>query len=242
MRAFAVVLFLTVSTPLRADQVGRIPLAEGWALQSSAMVAATGDVLSKAGLDTTAWHKVAVPNTVVGALVENGEYGDPYFGMNLREIPGTTYPIGERFTLLPMPTDSPFKASWWYRGVLAPAGRDGTRTLAALRRHQLSREHLAERRAHRRRRRGARARSARYEFDITRRRVAADAQRARGRSLRARAARPGDHVGRLEPDAAGQEHGAVGRRLADATAVPSRCAHPLVVTAARAADRSTRAR
>ena len=58
---------------------------------------------------------VTVPNTVVGALVENGTYPDPYFGMNLRKIPGTSYPIGERFTLLPMPADSPFKPAWWYR-------------------------------------------------------------------------------------------------------------------------------
>ena len=35
--------------------------------------------------------------------------------MNLRSIPGTTYPIGQRFTLLPMPEDSPYKPSWWYR-------------------------------------------------------------------------------------------------------------------------------
>jgi exo-1,4-beta-D-glucosaminidase len=62
----------------------------------------------------------------VGALVENGEYPDPNVGMNLRKIPGTTYPIGERFTLLPMPADSPFKHSWWYRtefAVSASAGR-----------------------------------------------------------------------------------------------------------------------
>ena len=35
--------------------------------------------------------------------------------MNLRSIPGATYPIGERFSLLPTPEDSPFKPSWWYR-------------------------------------------------------------------------------------------------------------------------------
>ena len=56
-----------------------------------------------------------MPNTVVGALVEIGHFPNPYFGMNLRKIPGTTYPIGQRFTLLPMPNNSPFKPSWWYR-------------------------------------------------------------------------------------------------------------------------------
>jgi exo-1,4-beta-D-glucosaminidase len=106
-------LCVPVLTP--AGQTERVPLAEGWALESSARVRSTGEALSKVGVDTSAWHKVTVPNTVVGALVANGEYGDPYFGMNLRKIPGTTYPIGQRFTLLPMPKNSPFKPSWWYR-------------------------------------------------------------------------------------------------------------------------------
>jgi exo-1,4-beta-D-glucosaminidase len=101
--------------PAAWGQSNRIPLKTGWALQSAAQVAARGDALSRAGADVTGWHQVTVPNTVVGALVENGHYPDPYFGMNLRKIPGTTYPIGERFTLLPMPADSPFKPSWWYR-------------------------------------------------------------------------------------------------------------------------------
>jgi exo-1,4-beta-D-glucosaminidase len=35
--------------------------------------------------------------------------------MNLRSIPGTDYPIGKRFTLIPTPADSPFKPTWWYR-------------------------------------------------------------------------------------------------------------------------------
>jgi exo-1,4-beta-D-glucosaminidase len=93
----------------------RVTLAEGWRLQSSVKAAATGDVLSQPGLDASGWYAISVPNTVVGALVENGTYPDPYSGMNLRSIPGTTYPIGERFSLIPTPADSPFKPSWWYR-------------------------------------------------------------------------------------------------------------------------------
>jgi exo-1,4-beta-D-glucosaminidase len=113
MRALAILAVMVVPVMAAADQ--RVPLRNGWTLQSAARIAATGDTLSKPGVDTSAWHKVTVPNTVVGALVENGTYPDPYFAMNLRKIPGTTYPIGERFTLLPMPADSPFKPSWWYR-------------------------------------------------------------------------------------------------------------------------------
>jgi exo-1,4-beta-D-glucosaminidase len=108
----------------RADQ--RIPLEDSWKLQSSAKVPESGDAVSRPGFKTEGWYATTVPNTVVGALVENGTYADPYFGMNLRKIPGTSYPIGERFTLLPMPGDSPFKPSWWYRRELeVPASLNG---------------------------------------------------------------------------------------------------------------------
>ncbi len=40
---------------------------------------------------------------------------DPYYGMNLRNIPGTGYPIGRNFSELPMPQDSPYRCGWWYR-------------------------------------------------------------------------------------------------------------------------------
>jgi exo-1,4-beta-D-glucosaminidase len=94
-------------------------LDTGWAIQSSARVPEKGDILSRPGFRAEGWHPVKVPNTVLGALVENGHFPDPYFGMNLRRIPGTTYPIGERFTLLPTPDDSPFKPAWWYRTEFA---------------------------------------------------------------------------------------------------------------------------
>ena len=108
----AACLTLAVAPSAAAD-AGR-PLSS-WRLQSSAKVAETGDVLSRPGYEAGSWLAITVPNTVVGALVESDHFKDPYFGMNLRSIPGTTYPIGERFTLLPMPEDSPFKPSWWYR-------------------------------------------------------------------------------------------------------------------------------
>lgn len=56
-----------------------------------------------------------MPSTVVAALVADKTYPDPFFGMNLRSIPGTTYPIGKNFAELAMPRDSPFRCSWWYR-------------------------------------------------------------------------------------------------------------------------------
>jgi exo-1,4-beta-D-glucosaminidase len=106
---------LSALIPAEAFAAPRIPLQTGWFLQSSAKVQAKGDAVSRAGFVTSGWHRITVPNTVVGALVETGALPDPYFGMNLRKFAGVSYPIGERFQLLPMPEDSPYKPSWWYR-------------------------------------------------------------------------------------------------------------------------------
>jgi len=101
----------------------RIILSDGWTLRSSAELHEGGEAISRPGLSGSGWYRVRVPNTVVGALVESGVYRDPYFGMNLRDIPGTTYPVGERFTLLPMPESSPFRPSWWYRNEFTHPAR-----------------------------------------------------------------------------------------------------------------------
>ncbi len=97
------------------DAAGRVFLQSGWRLQSSCQFSATGDQISTSGFKTDGWHSTEVPSTVVAALVADKTYPDPYFAMNLRDIPGTTYPIGKNFSLLPMPKDSPFRCSWWYR-------------------------------------------------------------------------------------------------------------------------------
>src|SRR5207247_5953328 len=123
---FLAASLLPLALPAAAGAEERLPLRSGWTIQSSAQVAEKGATLSKPGYRPKDWYKVTVPNTVVGALVENGTYRDPYFGMNLRSIPGTTYPIGKNFSNLPVPEDSPFRSSWWYRTEFAlPASPPG---------------------------------------------------------------------------------------------------------------------
>jgi exo-1,4-beta-D-glucosaminidase len=51
----------------------------------------------------------------VGALVEGGEFKNPYVGMSLRALAGMSYPIGSVFSRGPMPLDSPYRVAWWYR-------------------------------------------------------------------------------------------------------------------------------
>jgi exo-1,4-beta-D-glucosaminidase len=92
-----------------------LPLNQGWKIQSSAAVLQKGDVISTTSFSPETWYAATVPTTVLGALVADGKYPDPYLGMNLRLIPGTSYPIATEFANLPISADSPFAVSWWYR-------------------------------------------------------------------------------------------------------------------------------
>src|SRR4030088_2939642 len=96
-----------------------VPLREGWTLQSSAKVTATGEAISIASFPTKNWIEADVPTTVVAAQVKNGLLPDPFYGMNLRQYPGVGYPVGFNFSNIPMPTDSPYAVSWWYRKEFA---------------------------------------------------------------------------------------------------------------------------
>src|SRR5579864_5468646 len=92
-----------------------LPLADGWALQSSCEAKAAGTEVSVPGFATEGWHHTQVPSTVVAALVADKTYPDPFYGMNLRSFPGMDYRIGGLFSNLDMPENSPFKCPWLYR-------------------------------------------------------------------------------------------------------------------------------
>ncbi len=109
------VLFWSFALLLAARSPERLMLREGRSLQSSAQVSESGGAICTAGFQPRNWYHARIPSTVLNALVTAKLYPDPYFGMNLRSIPGTSYPIGQSFSNLPMPDDSPFKSSWWFR-------------------------------------------------------------------------------------------------------------------------------
>ncbi|HEV2177671.1 MAG TPA: glycoside hydrolase family 2 protein [Terriglobia bacterium] len=106
----------------------KLPLRDGWQIQPSAEVREQGETLSTTAYHPQGWHPCAVPSTVFAALVADKTYPDPYFGMNLRKVPGESYPIGANFSNLRMPADSPFHNSWWYRTEfdLPPSDRGRT--------------------------------------------------------------------------------------------------------------------
>src|SRR5882672_9610197 len=66
----------------------RVYLHKSWQIQSSCDAKATGEQISTADFDGSAWHKSDLPATVVGALVTDKTYADPYFGTNLKTLPG----------------------------------------------------------------------------------------------------------------------------------------------------------
>ena len=73
-------------------------LSAGWMIQASSEVSRTPERISTPGFETRYWYPASVPSTVLAALVENGVYENPYFGMNLGEIPS-----------------EPFEKPRWYR-------------------------------------------------------------------------------------------------------------------------------
>jgi exo-1,4-beta-D-glucosaminidase len=112
----AVAAFVLLSSlfSFAAPTPGSLPLKSGWQIQSSCKVAEKGDVISTTQFKPQDWYKATVPSGVLANLVADKVYPEPYYGMNLRQIPGVN-PIGTMFANQPMPDDSPFKCSWWYR-------------------------------------------------------------------------------------------------------------------------------
>ena len=114
-----VIIVFFVGTPAASSQKvtdpGTTVLRDNWFIQPSADVHAHGEAISSVGFSTRDWYPATLPSTVLSALVEDKVYSDPYTGVTLRSIPGTTYPIYEDFSNISMPPASPFRQSWWYR-------------------------------------------------------------------------------------------------------------------------------
>src|SRR4029077_1155060 len=90
-------------------------LLRGWEIQSSCEVQDSADKISQVGFRTEGWHKTAIPNTVVGTLVDDKTYPDATLGTNLQSFPGMNYSSATFFANQDMPDGGPFKCSWWWR-------------------------------------------------------------------------------------------------------------------------------
>jgi exo-1,4-beta-D-glucosaminidase len=98
-----------------ADDGAKLFIHKDWQLQSSCEAKAAGDQISTVGFDAAKWHRTNLPNTAVGALVDDQTYKDPMFGTNLKSLPGMDYSNKTFFALQDMPKNSPFLCAWWFR-------------------------------------------------------------------------------------------------------------------------------
>lgn len=88
----------------------KLILRDNWNIQSSAKINEDGDQISDKSYQPEGWYPASVPSTVLATLVENKVFPDPYYGTNIKKLPG--YITGRRRQ---MPEDSPFRVPWWYR-------------------------------------------------------------------------------------------------------------------------------
>ncbi len=126
---FIALLFSTLVVCAIANAEVRHPLRDGWRLESACKVKADGSAIALPGFAVEDWMKTSVPSTVLAAQAAAKLVPDPYYGSNLRELPGMGYPVGHNFAKLPMPQDSPYRCGWWYRTEFTPvATTHGQRT------------------------------------------------------------------------------------------------------------------
>lgn len=120
------VVALALTLPLCGAAHAQMRLDDGWRLHTACGMQQGGEAISNPHFSAGSWTPLTVPSTVVAAQVASGSFDrlftaghtDPYFGMNLRRIPGTTYPIGTFFANQEMAPDSPYACGWWYRRTL----------------------------------------------------------------------------------------------------------------------------
>ncbi|KPL13989.1 MAG: hypothetical protein AMS23_05085 [Bacteroides sp. SM1_62] len=99
-------------------------LKENWAIQSSMEISGSGSEISSPRFQTKDWHQATMPSTLLEALVNAGEYKDPYYGNNLVETPGY-FEVHAFNYLYDLPEDSPFSVPWWFRTeFVLPEGDD----------------------------------------------------------------------------------------------------------------------
>ncbi|HEY6385630.1 MAG TPA: glycoside hydrolase family 2 protein [Candidatus Acidoferrum sp.] len=113
--AIALVALAGSAARVVAEPGVRVYLHSGWQVQSSCVAKTPGEQISTVGFDAASWHKTDLPATVVGTLVTDKTYPDPYFGTNLKTLPGMNYSNKSFFAIQDMPAGSPFLCSWWFR-------------------------------------------------------------------------------------------------------------------------------
>jgi len=90
-------------------------------LKAAVLVNQNGAEISTGDFQPDHWYPVAVPSTVLRALVNNGVYPDPYIGMNNMKIPDASDKFNKKYGLTKysyLPNkENPWKTPYWYRST-----------------------------------------------------------------------------------------------------------------------------
>ena len=118
------------SEPLSTIPENAIILYDDWEMKESAIIGMTGEKISKSEYKMENWYSTSVPTTVLGTLIRNGVYPDPYIGMNNMLIPDMSDDFNERYDLgkyshLP-DSSNPWAKPYWFRKEFeVPADYEG---------------------------------------------------------------------------------------------------------------------
>ncbi|HUX84997.1 MAG TPA: hypothetical protein VMV20_07165, partial [Chitinophagaceae bacterium] len=101
-RIFTSAALLFAAVPVLAQEAGwksrDVLLRDHWYIQSSAVVPASGSMISTGQYHPSHWYPTTIPHTVLATLVDDSIYRNIFFSNNLEKI-----------------SDTPFDHPWWYR-------------------------------------------------------------------------------------------------------------------------------
>ena len=109
-----VLMFITCKQEIQQGDYKTVTLNTNWKLQSSKKIAGqSGETISQNSFNTDSWYSAKVPGTVMGSLVANQVYKDPYFGINMKKI-----------------DTKQFQKPWWYVNSINLTSDDLTKSLS----------------------------------------------------------------------------------------------------------------
>jgi exo-1,4-beta-D-glucosaminidase len=100
IKSFALVVSLGLTGIMFAQNMNdySIQLNKNWFIQSSSLVKDSGSAISSVSYSPSKWYRAQVPSTVMGTLVNDGEYPHIFVGKNLKKVSAAR-----------------FLKPWWYR-------------------------------------------------------------------------------------------------------------------------------
>ncbi|MHB8578884.1 MAG: glycoside hydrolase family 2 protein [Ignavibacteriaceae bacterium] len=110
-----IIFMLAITTKIYSQKYteeNTVRLNKGWLIFSSESTKTTGSIISSSKYSATGWYPASVPSTVLGTLISDHFYKNPFIGDNLKNIP-----------------TAQFKIPWWYRTKFKLSKADKTKNI-----------------------------------------------------------------------------------------------------------------